>query len=92
MTDDRKRGLYNKFSVFRSDGKDAAGEKHWNCQYFVLDPQHDPHAVEAMKAYIKSCAIEYPYLAADLMKWIKRLTEPTQHSTDDRSNTSPIGD
>lgn len=63
----RDRGLYEKFRVFRADGQSASGRKHHKCAYFVLDMDHDPHAVAAVMAYAKSCAEQYPFLAADLM-------------------------
>ena len=68
MPDDQKRGLYQKFTVTRTDGKSASGEKHHNCDYFVLDMDHDDHARAAIEAYVKSLdeAEEYPGLAADL--------------------------
>lgn len=34
---DKKRGLYSKFKVERTDGSSAPGEKHDACEYFVLD-------------------------------------------------------
>lgn len=63
---DKTRGLYNKFDVRRTDGSSAPGEKHHNCEYFVLDLDHDKHAVAAINAYADSCESEYPELAADL--------------------------
>lgn len=63
---DRTRGIYGKFDVRRTDGKSEPGEKHADCQYFVLDLDHDPHARAALLAYMKSCEMEYPLLAADI--------------------------
>lgn len=63
---DPSRGMYNKFSVLRTDGTDAPGKKHDGCQYFVLDVTHDPHAVPALRAYADSCRSAYPLLARDL--------------------------
>lgn len=63
---DKKRGLYLKFNVERTDGKGAPGEKHHGCEYFVLDLDHDKHAIAALAAYAQSCAEEYPLLANDL--------------------------
>ncbi len=63
---DRTRGLYNKFRVERTDGSSAPGKKHDGCQYFVLDCDHDPHAVAALQAYARSCEAEYPALAKDV--------------------------
>lgn len=65
---DPKRGLYGKFFIRRVDGTDAPGKKHDGCHYFVLDLDHDRHAIPALRAYAKSCAKEYPALAADLKK------------------------
>lgn len=62
----RERGLYGKFLVARTDGRDGAGEKHYGCDYFVLDLVHDRHAAPALLAYAASCESDYPLLAADL--------------------------
>lgn len=64
--DDHERGLYGKYRVERTS--DPKG-KHDDCRYFVLDPQHDPNAVTALRAYADACADEYPALAADLRAW-----------------------
>ena len=63
---DKTKGLYDKFIVHRKDSGDAFGGKHENCDYFVLDLSHDPHAIPALKAYADSCRSEYPLLAGDL--------------------------
>lgn len=73
-----ERGLYNKFKVERLDGKSEPGEKHHGCYYFVLDLDHDPHAVPAIDAYADSCESEYPYLAADLRDWLERVKEQSE--------------
>jgi hypothetical protein len=67
MTDET-RGLYKKFNVTRTDGSSEPGCKHHNCDYFVLDMDHDEHARAAIKAYVQSLedAEQYPGLAADL--------------------------
>lgn len=59
-------GLFNKFCVTRTDGKDAVGKKHHGCRYFVLDITHDKFAAAALKAYADACRSEYPLLAKDL--------------------------
>ncbi len=64
--EDKKIGLYKKYYVSRVDGRDKRGEKHYDCDYFVLDLFHDPHAAPALLAYIASCRDEYPKLAEDL--------------------------
>lgn len=63
---DPTKGLYDKFHVWRTDGKSEPGEKHDDCRYFVLDLTHDPHAAAAIDAYAESCQHEYPLLAQDL--------------------------
>lgn len=65
---DKKEGLYNKFRVERTDGKDAPGEKHHGCQYFVLDATHDPFAIPALRAYAEACKQTYPHLAIDVQR------------------------
>lgn len=76
MTDDKKRGLYNKYNVARTDGNPEG--KHSACTYFVLDLDHDPHALPALVAYIQSCEKDYPVLAADLsLQVIKRSSLET---------------
>lgn len=63
---DRTRGLYDKFWVQRTDGKSERGKKHFRCEYFVLDLDHDKYAIPALRAYAEHCQAEYPQLAADL--------------------------
>lgn len=63
---DREKGLYRKFDVRRVDGTDAPGQKHHGCRYYVLDLDHDPHALPALRAYAESCERGYPALAFDL--------------------------
>jgi hypothetical protein len=65
---DPTRGLYSKFKIERTDGSSAPGGKHERCVYFVLDLEHDKHARAALKAYARSCAKEFPLLAADLRR------------------------
>ena len=68
MTDKRntERGLFQKFAVTRTDGKSEPGEKHENCEYFVIDLTHDKFAKPAIQAYARACEGEYSQLAADL--------------------------
>lgn len=61
-------GIYNKFYVERTDGKSRLGEKHHECEYFVLDLTHDKFAKAALKAYADECENEYPLLAEDIRK------------------------
>ncbi len=61
------QGLYEKFEVYRTDGKDQLGEKHDGCVYFVIDLTHDKHGAAAIRAYAEACQNELPHLASDLM-------------------------
>ncbi len=60
------QGLYDKYIIKRTDGRDGPGEKHEWCEYFVLDTSHDPHARRALIAYANSCQHENPELARDI--------------------------
>ena len=66
MNNNKCRGIYRKFVVSRTDGKSEPGEKHYRCEYFVLDVDHDPHARPALLAYADSCQSKYPKLAEDV--------------------------
>lgn len=64
---DKDKGLYQKFYVERTDGRNRAGEKHHGCEYFVLDLNHDPLAIPALEAYEKAARVAgYYALAEDL--------------------------
>jgi hypothetical protein len=65
------RGSYRKFDVRRLDGKDAPGEKHDGCAYFVLDLDHDPHARAAMQAYAEDCVSARPALSQDIKEALR---------------------
>ena len=62
MTD--TEGLKHKFDVTRTDPE--AQKRHPNCAHFVLDIDHDPHALPALKAYADSAEAEHPVLAEQL--------------------------
>lgn len=68
------RGLYEKYIVRRTDGSSEPGGKHENCQYFVLDLNHDKHAKAAIEVYAISCQDENPQLARDLIKIVESKT------------------
>lgn len=72
------QGLFQKFTVTRTDGSDLPGGKHHGCEYFVLDLGCDPHAIPALEAYAKSCENTHPALASDLVKRI-RVTKNSQN-------------
>ena len=61
--------LHPKYVVNRTDG-DPTG-KHKRCVYFVLDLDHDEHAIAAIRAYARSCKDDNPELAAQLLKAAK---------------------
>lgn len=60
--DDKERGLYEKYTVTRTDGN----PKHDGCKYFVLDLIHDEYALPAIAAYAMACRKIRPQLAAEL--------------------------
>jgi len=63
-----------KYSVRRTDGKDLPGRTHDGCEYFVLDLTHDKYAREALRAYVRSCAMDgYNDLAVDLYNLLTGL-------------------
>ncbi len=65
--DDKRRGLYGKYSIFRVDGGNLPGRKHENCDYFTLDLVHDPLAIPALFAYaVAADGAGYHHLAQDL--------------------------
>ena len=68
-----KEGLHTKFIIERTDGRSRQGEKHDGCRYFVLDLDHDIHAVAALDAYRLSCIKEKPTLANDLEEKLEFL-------------------
>lgn len=61
-----EQGLFPKFIICRTDGRDAPGEKHHGCFTFTLDIDHDPHARAALSAYAESIHRENPTLASQL--------------------------
>ena len=70
---DKERGIYQKYNVTRTDGSSGPGGKHEHCHYWVLDLNHDKHAIAAYRAYAESCAEEYPVLASDILLHLEAL-------------------
>jgi len=64
-----ERGLYGKYRIEKSDGSPVDPE----AVYFTLRLDTDPHAREAIRAYIASCRGEQPELAADLERVLARI-------------------
>lgn len=73
---DKLRGLYHKFNVERTDGSSETGGKHCGCDYFVLDLDHDQHALAALLAYADSCCKEHPALSIDLLAKCSEMKKP----------------
>lgn len=66
MNERAQEGLIDKFRVQRTDGRDAVGERHHGCRYFVLDLDHDAFAIPAIESYANACVEVYPVLAREL--------------------------
>lgn len=65
---DTTAGLEARYEVRKIN--DPAG-KHDECRYFVLDPQHDPIARKALRAYAgEARRVGLDALADDLGAWI----------------------
>ena len=63
-----RQGYYEKFQVIRKDtGEEVTGFR------FTLLPDHDEHAVVALRAYADSCEAENPSLAHDLRERLDAL-------------------
>lgn len=80
---DEQQGVYSKYTVTRNN--DTVG-KHKDCEYFVLDINHDPYAKHALVSYAAACAATHPELSKDmiqryglgvLMSWADREDEYT---------------
>lgn len=77
-TAEKDAGLLPKYEVTRLG--DQTG-KHDECRFFVLDPQHDPIAREALRDYAVH-ALSYGYVALyqDLDRWLTELASETDGS------------
>ena len=61
------QGLFRKYIVRRADGQDEdILQKHFNCEYFVLDVTHDHAAKPALEAYAFAIEATHPHLARDI--------------------------
>ena len=63
-------GLESRYNVSKLN--DPTG-KHEECRYFVLDPQHDLYALQALKYYARIVEKAEPELSADLKAWTEGL-------------------
>lgn len=62
-----QQGLFRKFDVRRTDGSDATPMgKHYGCEYFVLDVNHDKNAPAALAAYADAVEATHAELARDM--------------------------
>jgi hypothetical protein len=77
--DDPNVGLYEKYSVKRTDGKSEPGQKHFFCKYYVLDLKHDKFARAALLAYADACKKEFPLLARDLYNIADEMLDDCCH-------------
>lgn len=76
---DERSGLYGKYRVERIGDPNG---KHADCRYFVLDPQHDPIAREALARYsYLANARGFWLLSRDLNAWL-RDTAPEDEARD----------
>lgn len=78
--DKKSLGLYDKFTVTRTDGSSNVGERHEDCRYFVLDTTHDPHARAALLAYANSCE---PDGCVTLANHLRELVAKTPFAVND---------
>ena len=73
LSDEATTGLEARYHVEKIN--DPTG-KHDGCRFFVLDPQHDPIAREALRDYAVH-ALSYGHVALyqDLDRWLTSLDE-----------------
>ncbi|QOD84150.1 hypothetical protein [Chromobacterium haemolyticum] len=62
----QETGLYHKFNVTRTDGRDQPGGDRHGAEYLALDLTYDPFAVPAALAYAAAAQAEFPHLAKDI--------------------------
>ena len=68
--------LFNKYTITKTDGSPV--DPH--AQYFVLRLDTDPHAREAMMAYLSGVMFEDPEFANELMKWLNQISAMKGHT------------
>lgn len=66
--------IFGKYNISRADGRDAENEKHANCEYFVIDLNHDvTHGRAAILAYAHSIKLTDPALAHALEEQASKM-------------------
>lgn len=83
-----REGLADKYRVERLGDEDG---KHGDCRYFVLDPQHDPIAREAIRVYALSAQDKNLRLSIDLTQWLSQI-EGHQDAVADRTPLAAVLD
>lgn len=72
-------GLEHRYDVQKVNDPEG---RHNDCRYFVLDPQHDPIAREALRDYaVHALSYGHVGLYQDLDRWLTSLAAPA--SADD---------
>ena len=66
-------GLYKKFEVYRTDGRDQPGGDRAGAKYIVLDLTYDKHSRAALLAYADAVAVDYPVLAVEMKAFAEAL-------------------
>jgi hypothetical protein len=69
-----KRGLYNKFIVYKSNPGGVARPIK-GC--FVLRPETDKHAITALRFYADLVRVENEKLSDDLLEWLVEFEHTT---------------
>ncbi len=74
MPSNKDKGLYPKYQVHRTDGRDEDGGDRANARYFVLDYVNDPAAREALRTYSSfALAQGFEQLYDDLQDALERV-------------------
>ncbi len=79
--------IYEKYVIRRTDGQHRPGKKHAECRYFVLDLDHDPAAIPALRRYILECVGDRPDLALSLNDLLADLGHGGMHTDDFLAHT-----
>ena len=69
--------LQRRYAVTKINDPDG---KHKNCRYFVLDPQHDLAAREALLEYARRSGGD---LATELVEWVLEIEKAQKESNDE---------